>query len=150
VNAARGVILAAGGFEHNAKMREKNLPGPTDTKWSATPGHNTGDAHKAAEAVGAKMTLMDAAWWGPSVRLPRDDRSRVLFAERALPGIYIVNEKGERFLNEAASYDEVGRELQTHPTTSWVIFDRRAREKYGIGPYWSTLPNGCSSRFKME
>jgi len=55
-----------------------------------------------AEAVGAKMTLMDAAWWGPSVRLPRDDRSRVLFAERALPGIYIVNEKGERFLNEAA------------------------------------------------
>jgi len=138
VNAARGVILAAGGFEHNAKMREAHLPGPTDTKWSATPGQNTGDAHQAAQAVGANMTLMDAAWWGPSVRLPRDDRSRVLFAERALPGIYIVNEKGERFLNEAASYDEVGRELQAHPTTSWVIFDRRAREKYGIGPLYPT------------
>ena len=138
VNAARGVILAAGGFEHNAKMREANLPGPTDTKWSATPGQNTGDAHRAAMDVGAKMTLMDAAWWGPSVRLPRDDRSRVLFAERALPGIYIVNGKGERFLNEAASYDEVGRELQAHPNTSWVIFDRRAREKYGIGPLYPT------------
>jgi len=138
VNAKRGVILAAGGFEHNAEMREKHLPQPTDTKWSATPGQNTGDAHRAAEAVGANLTLMDAAWWGPSVRLPRDDRSRVLFAERALPGIYIVNEKGERYLNEAASYDEVGRELQTHPTTSWVIFDRRAREKYGIGPLYPT------------
>jgi len=126
VDAAKGVILAAGGFEHNAKMREQNLPGPTDTKWSATPGQNTGDAHKAAIDVGAKMTLMDAAWWGPSVRLPRDDRSRVLFAERALPGVYIVNDKGER------------RELQAHPKTSWVIFDRRAREKYGIGPLYPT------------
>lgn len=138
VNTARGVILAAGGFEHNAQMRAKNLPNPTDTKWSATPGHNTGDAHQAAMDVGANMTLMDAAWWGPSVRLPRDDRSRILFAERALPGIYIVNEKGERYLNEAASYDEVGRQLQAHPETSWVIFDRRAREKYGIGPLYPT------------
>ncbi|NNC39018.1 MAG: FAD-binding protein [Hyphomonadaceae bacterium] len=138
VTAKKGVILAAGGFEHNAEMRTKHLPGPTDTKWSATPGQNTGDAHKAAQEVGANLTLMDAAWWGPSVRLPRDDRSRVLFAERALPGIYIVNEKGERYLNEAASYDEVGRQLQAHPKTSWVIFDRRAREKYGIGPLYPT------------
>ena len=134
----RGVILAAGGFEHNSDMRKANLPGPTDTSWSATPGQNTGDAHVAAEAVGANLTLMDAAWWGPSVRLPRDDRSRILFAERALPGIYIVNENGKRYLNEAASYDEVGRQLQAHPKTSWVIFDRRAREKYGIGPLYPT------------
>lgn len=138
VNTARGVILAAGGFEQNTEMRAKHLPGPTDTKWSATPSNNTGDAHIAAQAVGANLTLMDAAWWGPSVRLPHNDRSRVLFAERALPGIYIVNEKGERYLNEAASYDEVGRLLQAHPKTSWVIFDRRAREKYGIGPLYPT------------
>jgi len=138
ITTKRGVILAAGGFEHNSDMRNANLPGPTDTNWSATPGQNTGDAHIAAQAVGAKLTLMDAAWWGPSVRLPRDDRSRILFAERALPGIYIVNENGKRYLNEAASYDEVGRQLQAHPKTSWVIFDRRAREKYGIGPLYPT------------
>ena len=139
IKTKRGVILAAGGFEHNSHMRSANLPGPTDTNWSATPpGQNTGDAHIAAEAVGANLTLMDAAWWGPSVRLPRDDRSRILFAERALPGIYIVNENGKRYLNEAASYDEVGRQLQAHPKTSWVIFDRRAREKYGIGPLYPT------------
>ena len=138
ITTKRGVILAAGGFEHNSDMRKANLPGPTDTSWSATPGQNTGDAHIAAQAVGANLTLMDAAWWGPSVRLPRVDRSRILFAERALPGIYIVNENGKRYLNEAASYDEVGRQLQAHPKTSWVIFDRRAREKYGIGPLYPT------------
>jgi len=84
------------------------------------------------------MTLMDAAWWGPSVRLPKRDRSRVLFVERALPGIYIVNGKGERFLNEAASYDEVGRQVQEHPLSTWVVFDRKAREKYAVGPLYPT------------
>jgi len=138
ITTRKGVILAAGGFEHNKEMRSQYLPGPTDTEWSATPGHNTGDAHKAAADIGTNLTLMDAAWWGPSVRLPGYDRSRVLFAERALPGVYIVNETGERFLNEAGSYDEVGRQLQAHPLTSWVIFDRRAREKYGIGPLYPT------------
>ncbi len=138
VNTKRGVILAAGGFESNADMRKEHLPEPTDTKWSAAPGTNMGEAHRAAADVGANWTLMDAAWWGPSVRLPHNDRSRVLFAERALPGIYIVNEHGERFLNEAGSYDVVGRQLQAHPKTSWVIFDRRARVKYGIGPLYPT------------
>ena len=138
INTKRGVIMAAGGFEHNTEMREKHLSSPGKKEWSATPGHNTGDAHKAAAAAGASLTLMDAVWWGPSVRAEGDDRSRILFAERALPGIYIVNENGERFLNEAESYEEAGRKLQAHPMTSWVIFDRRAREKYGIGPLYPT------------
>ena len=37
ITTKRGVILAAGGFEHNSDMRNANLPGPTDTNWSATP-----------------------------------------------------------------------------------------------------------------
>lgn len=134
INARRGIIMAAGGFEHNAEMRSKYLPNPTDPDWSATPGQNTGDGHRAAQDIGAGMSLMDAAWWGPSVRVPGTDRSSVLFAERALPGVYIVNEKGERFLNEAASYDEVGRQLQDYPNTSWIVFDATARKKYAIGP----------------
>lgn len=138
VNTTRGVILAAGGFEANPEMRAKYLPHSSNPDWSATPGTNTGDAHKAASEIGANMTLMDAAWWGPSVRLPKRDRSRVLFVERALPGIYIVNGKGERFLNEAASYDEVGRQIQEHPLSTWVVFDRKAREKYNVGPLYPT------------
>lgn len=138
VTARRGVILAAGGFESDPEMRQKYLPNPTDTAWSGTPGTNKGDAHRAAEKVGAGMSLMDGAWWGPSVRVPGDDRSRILFAERALPGIYIINGKGERYLNEGASYDVVGREMQKHPNDSWLVFDRRAREKYAVGPLFPT------------
>lgn len=136
VNIRRGVIMAAGGFEHNEAMRKKHLPAPTETEWSATPGQNTGDGHKAAADVGAHLSLMDGAWWGPSVRLPGADRASILFAERALPGVYIVNDKGERFLNEGASYDEVGQQLQAHPLTSWIVFDSEARKKYAIGPLY--------------
>ncbi len=136
VMARRGVILAAGGFESDPAMREKYLPSPTDVDWSGTPGTNKGDAHRAAEEVGANLTLMDGAWWGPSVRVPGSDRSMIMFAERALPGIYIVNGKGERFLNEGASYDVVGRQLQAHPDDSWVVFDGRARRKYAVGPLY--------------
>ncbi len=134
INTRRGVIMAAGGFEHNRDMRAKHLPSPTDSDWSAANGHNTGDSIIAAQTAGAGVSLMDAAWWGPAVRLPREDRSRILFAERALPGIYIINKKGERFLNEAASYDEVGRQLYNAEVPAYVVFDANVRARYPVGP----------------
>ena len=134
--ANRGVVLAAGGFEHNSEMRNEHLPNPTDVEWSAGNGNNTGDSIIAAKKAGAGTSLMDAAWWGPAVRLPGMDRSQVMFAERALPGVYIVNKDGERFLNEAASYDEVGRQLYDAPVPAYVVFDVTARNKYAIGPVY--------------
>lgn len=136
IMAEKGVILSAGGFESNPEMRKAHLANPTECEWSGTPGTNKGDAHRAAQAVGAKLSLMDGAWWGPSVLVPGEDRARILFAERALPGIYIVNEQGKRYLNEGASYDVVGSQMRKHPKDSWVVFDRRAREKYAVGPLY--------------
>ena len=134
VNAARGVIMAVGGFEHNADMRAKYLPSPTKTSWSATPGDNTGDGIIAAQDAGAGLSLMDGAWWGPVACVPGRDRAQVLFAEPPLPGVIIVNNKGERFLNEAQSYDEVGRQLYQADIPAWIIFDANVRRKYMIGP----------------
>ena len=134
VRTRRGIILAAGGFESDPQMRKSNLPAPTDTAWSAGNGANTGDAHRAAEKIGAGMSLMDAAWWGPSVRVPGTDRARVMFVERSLPGIYIVDKDGARFLNEGSSYDEVGRQLYEAPVPAWVVFDSTVRGKYAVGP----------------
>ncbi len=134
VTAKRGIILAAGGFESNSEMRSKHLRGPTDVKWSGTPGTNKGDAHKAAEAAGASLSLMDGAWWGPTIQIPGMDRSIVMFVERSLPGIYMVNGKGERFVNEGLSYDVVGNAMQDYADNTWVVFDARARKKYAVGP----------------
>jgi len=129
-----GVVMAAGGFESNPEMRSQYLKGPTDVAWSGAPGTNKGDAHKAAEAVGANLTLMDGAWWGPTLQIPGMDRSIVMFVERSLPGIYMVNGRGERFVNEGLSYDVVGNAMQDYAHNTWVVFDARARKKYAIGP----------------
>lgn len=136
INTKRGVVLAAGGFEQNQKMREAYLPNPTSKDWSAAPEQNTGDAHRAALEAGAHLTLMEEAWWGPALRTSDMDRSHVMFAERALPGVYVVNKSGKRFLNEAASYDDVGRKLLQHPEDSWIVFDSAVRAKYPVGPLY--------------
>ena len=59
----RGVILAAGGFPRSKTLRERHLPAPTDTAWSAASPQNTGDAIAMAQALGAGVDLMDDAWW---------------------------------------------------------------------------------------
>ncbi len=152
VNARRGVIMAAGGFESNPDMRSQYLKGPTDVAWSGAPGTNRGDGHKAAEAVGASLSLMNGAWWGPTIQVPGMDRSIVMFAERSLPGIYMVNDKGERYVNEGSSYDVVGNAMQDYADNTWVIFDARARKKYAIGPLMpgSVKPDSKTSKRIMS
>ena len=63
VRAAKGVILASGGFEKNQALREQYLPAPTNTTWSAGNPGNEGDALLAGLELGAKTRLMNDAWW---------------------------------------------------------------------------------------
>ncbi|MGV0794612.1 FAD-binding protein [Mycolicibacterium sp. XJ1819] len=106
IGARRGVLLAAGGFEHNHQMRRSyRVPGRVQDTMGA-PG-NTGVAHLAAIAVGAATDLMDQAWWSPGLTHP-DGRSA--FALWFTGGIF-VNEHGNRFVNESAPYDRLGRDM---------------------------------------
>ncbi|VEG54899.1 3-ketosteroid-delta-1-dehydrogenase [Mycolicibacterium aurum] len=127
VGARRGVLLASGGFEQNATMREHyGVPGSaTDTMGG--PG-STGGAHRAAIAVGAALDLMDQAWWSPGMTHP-DGRSA--FALWFTGGIF-VNQEGRRFVNESAPYDQLARDVlrQIDDGTTrlpfWMIYDNRA------------------------
>ncbi|MCV7229571.1 FAD-binding protein [Mycolicibacterium komossense] len=126
VGARRGVLLAAGGFEHNAAMRsEYGVPGSaTDTM--GAPG-NTGAAHHAAIAAGADTDLMDQAWWSPGLTHP-DGRSA--FALWFTGGIF-VNQDGRRFVNESAPYDRLGRAVLAQIDSGetqlpfWMVYDSR-------------------------
>jgi 3-oxosteroid 1-dehydrogenase len=86
INARKGVILAAGGFEGNQEMREKYLPGPTHTDWTCANKHNTGDVIEMGQQIGAGLDLMDDAWWGPVTVAPGEDIARMLVIEKSLPG----------------------------------------------------------------
>jgi len=141
IRARKAVILASGGFEQNQVLRERYLPQPTQTTWSATmPGVNTGAALEAGLRLGAATDLLDWAWWVPSLRIPHEDKSRGIFAERAFPGAIVVNTQGKRFVNEATPYLEFGSAMyRDHTITgasipAWVIFDAAFRFRYAMGP----------------
>lgn len=62
IGARRGVVLSAGGFDHDiAKRREHQLESLEE--WSLGSPGNTGDSIEAAEEVEAGTRLMDQAWW---------------------------------------------------------------------------------------
>ena len=124
IRARKGVLLAAGGFDGNEEMRARHgVPGlarDTMGPWS-----NTGKAHRAGIAVGADTDLMDQAWWSPGLTHP-DGRSA--FALWFTGGIF-VNQNGERFVNESAPYDRLGRAVIDQLDDGalslpfWMIYD---------------------------
>ena len=92
-------------------------------------------------AIGADTALMDDAWWGPTIPLPRGPWFAL--AERNLPGSIIVNGAGQRFMNEALPYVEATHAIYAGEATgvphvpSWLIADQRYRNRYlfaGLSP----------------
>lgn len=136
IRATRGVLLASGGFEHNERMRKEYQQAPIGTEWTVGAAENTGDGIEAGMRLGAAVTLMDDAWWGPSILLPRGPY--FCLAERGLPGCIMVNTRGERFVNEAAPYvDAVHAMYETDSVPAWLIADQTYRNRYifaGLGP----------------
>jgi 3-oxosteroid 1-dehydrogenase len=141
IAARRGVVLAAGGFERNAAMRSRYQRAPAGTDWTTGAAGNTGDAIAAGQAAGAAVDLMDDAWWGPAI--PLTGGPYFCLAERSLPGCLLVNDAGQRFVNESAPYvdavhamydgDGDGRPF----VPAWLITDQRYRDTYvfaGLAP----------------
>jgi len=134
IRAARGVVLAAGGFEHNTQMRKEYQREPIGSEWTVGAAENTGDGILAGQRLGAALGPMDDAWWGPSVPLPRGPF--FLLAERTLPGSILVNAAGRRFVNEAAPYVDAVHAMYDADTPevphipAWLVFDQRYRNRY--------------------
>jgi 3-oxosteroid 1-dehydrogenase len=134
VRARRGVILGSGGFEKNLEMREKHQPHPTSVDWTTGSQFNTGGGILAGIAAGAQTDLLDDAWWGPTIPLPNGPW--FCLAERNLPGSIIVNQAGERFMNEALPYVEAVHEIYRGEATgvghvpAWMVIDQRYRNRY--------------------
>jgi len=136
VTARRGVVLAAGGFDHSMAMRWKFQSESLGEHMSLGAETNTGDAIHAAQDLGAATDLMDQAWWFPAVAPLPGGSPSVLLAERSLPGSLIVDQNGTRFINEATDYMSFGqslleRERSANPVESmWIVFDQKYRNSY--------------------
>lgn len=138
IAATRGVLLAAGGFDHDLALRRSTQSVMLDG-WSLGSDGNTGDAIRAAQATGAGLSLMDQAWWFPAIAPLPGELPTIMLAERSLPGSFIVDGAGERFLNEAEDYmsfghDVLEREREGRPVGAmWFVFDQTYRNSYLLG-----------------
>ena len=140
IQARRGVVLAAGGFEHNQAMRETHLPHPTSTRWSAGAITNEGEAMRAGRAVGAQLKKMDSAWWVTTLCVPGENIPRPAIMEKSYPGSCVVNRLGRRIANESQNYmtymqEALAKNSAAAPSSpAYMIFDARFRERYIVGP----------------
>ncbi|MVU79360.1 3-oxosteroid 1-dehydrogenase [Nocardia sp. ET3-3] len=138
-NARYGVILASGGFEHNADMRHKYQREPITTEWTTGAAANTGDGIRAGIEAGGDIAFMDDAWWGPTT-FRGEGKPWFCLAERNLPGSIMINTQGQRFGNESAPYVEAVHTMYGgeygqgegpgENVPCWLVFDQRYRSRY--------------------
>ncbi len=98
-----------------------------------------------ALAAGARLGSgnLDHAFWAPVSVRQRADGSRAVFPhfvlDRAKPGTVVVNQAGERFVNESTSYHRFGRAMfearqgRSPSIPAYLIADARALKAYGLG-----------------
>ena len=140
------VVLASGGFEANTEMRARYLgPGWESAKVRGT-RHNVGDGLRIALETGAQST---GQWSGAhavawDLNAPPTGNRRIgdLYQKHSYPLGLIVNQRGERFVDEGAdlrnyTYAKYGREILRQPGgVAFQLFDQRAvpllRDEYRI------------------
>ncbi|MDR7303856.1 FAD-binding protein [Haloactinomyces albus] len=146
IRTRRGVLLAAGGFERNAQLREQwGVPGSVAGSMGA-PG-NTGRALQAALRAEADTDLLEEAWWAPGMIHPDGTSTFSLW----LTGGIFVNGDGARFTNESWPYDRIGRDIidgldkGSLELPFWMVYDDRAGD---VPPVRSTsVPMASSEEY---
>jgi 3-oxosteroid 1-dehydrogenase len=134
VRAIKGVVLATGGFEWDPGLRERHFAG--EVGLIGSPRTNTGDGHKMAEAVGARLERMDQAnIYSATVTTYEGQRHglplNVLYHSHSI----LVNRNGVRFLNEGDPNLGVAIDARDPATglpvhlPAWQIFDQRYAAK---------------------
>ncbi len=112
IQARKGVILCAGGFEWNPLFTKNFTRGPM--AGPVSPPVNTGDGQRMGMLVGAQMSQMQDAWWFPTISFPGDSYEgkpsyRIILYDKGAPGCIWVNKYGKRFTNECTNYRSVMR-----------------------------------------
>lgn len=162
---ANAVVLAAGGFPHDAVRRQQLLAGGTAAEdlLALPPTSCSGDGLRLGEAAGGVVAtdLKSAVAWAPVSKVRHRDGSIGHFPhiiERGKPGIIGVLANGKRFVNEAQGYyDYVAAMLEAVPAgehaCSWLVCDHRFLRRYGLGyarpaplPVWPHLRSGYLKR----
>jgi len=136
IRSRRGVMLAGGGFAHNKEWRMKyqGVPG-----WSASPKGQLGQGIEAGEKAGGALAMMEDSWWGTTFAAAKEGSDQYAFVlnERSDPYSIIVDQVGNRYMNESESYIDIGHDIlkQNKKTSgkaihSWLVTDHRHTQRF--------------------
>jgi 3-oxosteroid 1-dehydrogenase len=128
IHAAKGVVLATGGFDWAPDYMATYFPG---IDIIGAPRSNTGDGQRMAAAVGAKLARMDQANISPATFTTYEGKRHALpLHETYGPHCILVNREGKRFVSEGSpslgvALDERAPDGKSRHVPAWRIFDSR-------------------------
>jgi len=137
VGARKGVLINAGGFSHNQKMRDQYQPG-TSTQWTQTAEGDTGEMILEMMRHGAAIAQMEEMV-GNQLTIPPGAENTVIKpvvqALTAAPHAILVDQSGVRYMNEGGSYmayckGMLERNREVPAVHSWAIFDSQFVRNY--------------------
>ncbi|MCX5415742.1 FAD-dependent oxidoreductase [Streptomyces sp. NBC_00059] len=142
IAAARGVVLATGGFPRDEARRRELFP-RGERHWTLAPEEADGAGLTLGESAGGRLRsdLASPAAWCPVSLVPyRNGRTGVFphIMDRAKPGSIGVLPDGRRFVNEANGYyDYVAAMIEAtedgRPVEAWQIADARFVRRFPLG-----------------
>ena len=128
IHAAKGVVLASGGFDWAPDYMATYFPG---IDIIGAPRSNTGDGQRMAAAVGAKLARMDQANISPATFTTYEGKRHALpLHETYGPHCMLVNREGKRFVSEGSpnlglALDHRTPNGRSRHAPAWRIFDSR-------------------------
>ena len=144
--AKLGVLVNAGGFAHNQKMRDQYIP-HTSTKWTNTAEGDTGEMILEMMRHGAAIAQMDEMV-GNQMSIPPEMADAavkpVVLGVTAAPHAILVDQSGVRYMNESGSYmtycqGMLARHKTMPAVPSWAIMDGQFMKNYS---FITPMPGG--------
>jgi 3-oxosteroid 1-dehydrogenase len=147
VGAQLGVLVNAGGFARNQRMRDMYAPG-TSVQWTMATSGDTGEMIEEMKRHGAAIAQMEERV-GNQQMLPQpgaegSESKPSAQAMTASPHAILVDQSGVRYMNEGGSYMAYCKAMlernKTVPAVpSWAVFDSQYIAKYMLA---GTMPGG--------
>lgn len=149
--ARLGVLLNAGGFARNQAMRDKYIP-HTRTEWTHAMEGDTGDMHQELMRTGAWMAQMNEMVGGQASCPPGAVEVAGMQTEIAKPHAFLVDQSGERYMNEGGSYMRfcqgmLNRHSVVPAVPSWMIMDSQYMRRYMLA---ETMPGSKKPKSWFE
>jgi 3-oxosteroid 1-dehydrogenase len=139
IEARLGVLVNAGGFARNQRMRDQYAPG-TSVKWTMAAPGDTGEMIEEMMRIGAAIAQMEERVGNQQTHPPGAADGETKPTAQALtasPHAILVDQSGVRYMNEGGSYMAYCKAMlernKTVPAVpSWAIFDSQFMAKYWL------------------